>query len=449
MGMNVRRIGTTLIGLAVVGVVVSGIKFAGKYRLSPEMVVAIEEVRTADYPEDPSHRSIFYDRYTDRRLRLVQKDDTHFDFIFESDDPKVASISLLDIDLTLFVPCLPDSVRGDKNLEIIALVDREWNRQQVRFGGGHPQLRIEGGDGFEKKEIHTVELARNCLNAGLWEILITKMEDGKKSLYYQGWFTFPLGHYKNIFEQLNGISYWKHWFRLEHWLDPEGLTMDLTKLRTVVSEQIVKGSCDCNETVVLDGEQVRKARTTNAAGVRCWDDFCRRRDMIQFASFIPPGRYSVRHPWGNQYERIESFENSVVRWVKPTGSEESLLEIELVFRDGRNGEKNRFLVSGIEWEKLPVLDQTQYSKGFYMPMGVGVPPFYQNYDKLKGHVPYEQPYFSFLLDADNRWINHHEVAIDGPVIHRDPKDPNKLHVYLLSYERHSIVGHYMVEVEGV
>jgi hypothetical protein len=40
------------------------------------------------------------------------------------------------------------------------------------------------------------------------------------------------------------------------------------------------------------------------------------------------------------------------------------------------------------------------------------------------------------------------VAVDGPVLHRDEADPGKLHLYLLSYERHSLVGHFVLATGG-
>jgi hypothetical protein len=51
-----------------------------------------------------------------------------------------------------------------------------------------------------------------------------------------------------------------------------------------------------------------------------------------------------------------------------------------------------------------------------------------------------------LLDSQDRWINHHEVAIDGPVLHRDKLNPDLLHLYLLSYERHTLIGHYVISL---
>jgi hypothetical protein len=81
----------------------------------------------------------------------------------------------------------------------------------------------------------------------------------------------------------------------------------------------------------------------------------------------------------------------------------------------------------------------------YMPMGIGVPPFFQSYDALEKSPPQESPYVSVLLDGNDRWIDHHSFAIDGPVLHRDEEDPELLHVYLLSYERHSLIAHIVLQ----
>jgi len=284
------------------------------------------------------------------------------------------------------------------------------------------------------------------LNAGLWEVLLYTTEEGKKSLYYQGWFTFPLGHYKELFEKYNDVSYWKHWHRLEHWSDPEGTQVHLKTLRAVVNEREVAAVQHSIEDIIVDGEQKRKAKTVKAENVKCWGDVCEKKQNIQYATFIPPGRYTMSKPWGNEYERIEHFEKAIVRKIKSPGSARTLDEIELVFKNSKNGEKNRFIISGITLSMLPRLNPQQYSKGLYMPMGVSVPPFYQTYDDLKKSPPQYSPYFCLLLDGEGKWINHHDVAIDGPVIHRDHLDPSLYHIYLLSYERHSLVGHYTIKL---
>jgi hypothetical protein len=40
-----------------------------------------------------------------------------------------------------------------------------------------------------------------------WEVLLFVRENDAKALYYHGWFTFPMGHYRNIFERNTGMPY--------------------------------------------------------------------------------------------------------------------------------------------------------------------------------------------------------------------------------------------------
>ena len=352
-------------------------------------------------------------------------------------------------------PSVPNWVKGDAGLTRLALTDRQWNRQQVSFGRDPDHIEVTGGDGFEAKHLVSAELAKNCLNAGLWEVLLFVDEDGQKKLYYQSWFTFPLGHYKKVFEHNTGLSYWRHWYYLEHWFNPAGTAVRLDSLRRVIAEREVPATFDRDEMVLFDGEQVRKRRTTIAENVRTWGDFYDAR-KVRFAAFIPPGRYSVEHPWKNEYWRIDRFEKAILREVESPGSDSPLHELELVLSSTRNGEKVRFLVSGFDPEKLPRLAPQQYAGTMtatardaavraYMPMGIGTPPFFQDYAALRNAPPHTSPFFSVALDDKDQWINHHDLAIDGPVLHRDDQESSVLHVYLLSYERHTLIGHWRVE----
>ena len=38
------------------------------------------------------------------------------------------------------------------------------------------------------------------------------------------------------------------------------------------------------------------------------------------------------------------------------------------------------------------------------------------------------------------------MAIDGPVIHRDEDNPDLVHLYLMSYERHLLVSHFKLSI---
>jgi hypothetical protein len=446
---------------------------ASLHRTSDCMKVPVTEYCAAAYPEDPAPHSAMFGCYQGRCLTLKSHcDGKHFDFIFHSDDPRIARVVFRNIDVSLMTPGLPEYVRGDEGLERIAVVDRQWNRQQVQFPVPGPHVEVCGGDGFEVENLAVASLAKNCLNAGLWEVLLFVKEDGKKAMYYQGWFTFPLGHYKRIWEANTGLSYCKdlNWYRMEHWLDPSGTPINLCRLRTPCSETLVDAQfCPC-EPIVYDGEQVRKTISSNMCYQQTWADVLAA-DSCSFATFKKPGRYRVHKPWGNEYGRLAAFEKAIVRTVEcPSRPDQMLHEIELVFRpDGSQPRKKkkccqfkprccqregkcdrcpatRIIVGGIDLNALPHLPVQKYSKGLYMPMGIGVPPFYQTYEELLLEPPTFSPYYSFILNQCSEWIDHHKIAIDGPVLHRDIDNPDLIHMYLLSYERHILVAHLVLPI---
>lgn len=417
--------------------------FQTRYATSDIMDVKLTEYTNTQYPEDPADRSQDFGRYANRTLQLIKRDDTHFDFVLKPTNSHTATITFKNVDVSLFVTSEPLWTKANPDLETIALTDREWNRQQVSFSRESGHVEVSGGNGFEASNLYSAEIAKNCLNAGLWEILLFTNEGGKK-LYYQSWFTFPLGHYKNVFEKNTGISYWLKWIRLEHWVNPQGALMDLNGLREVKSEREVQARFLQDEPIFAFGEQKRKQRTLIASNLLTWKDFYQGK-QIHFATFAPPGRYEVNKPWKNEYWRLAKFKKVYVRDViSAANKSKTLKELELVFEDEKTGQPTRVFVSGFDVNTLPQLKVEDYPKGLYMPMGIGVPPFFQKYEDLEKNPPYQSPYFSMVLDGESRWINHHDMAVDGPVIHRDSNDPNLLHVYLLSYERHSLIAHFLV-----
>lgn len=421
--------------IAVTLVLVLGVIYVVKYHHSPEMQIEIEEIATEHYPEDPSILHDEYGKYRERSLRLKQMDDTHFTFAFVSEDPKVATVTLKNLDLSLWIPTIPEWAVGDEDLEVISLVEREWNRQQVRFTPGMENLEITGGDGFEESQVVSVELARNCLNAGLWELMLYVDGENGKELYYHGWFDFPLGYYKKLFETFNETSYWGHWFRLEHWFDPEGTPVDLERLRTITGEKNAKIERIDDLEEITAGEQKRKKHLKD-----------QKTNLL--ASFIPPGRYSAEHPWKENYEKIDQVEGCQIREVVCPQQEKELVEFEIQYISSRDGRPHRLVIGGIDLSSIPVLSSYEYHKGLYMPMGFGVPPFNQPYEELQDNPPHLSTYYSFLLDEEGNWVNHHEASIDGPVIHRDLFYPDRYHIYLLSYERAELVSHFVVEVRS-
>ena len=444
---RLRRLIVRALGiLLLVGAVGIGYFFS-RYTVAEETSVDVFEFPSFQYAGDPSGRSPYYSEYKGRQLKLVQVDETHFDFVFQPLDEHVAKVVFKNVDVSLMTVNVPEYVKENDGLRRIALTDREWNRQQVQFHVGSDDVEVTGGDGFEQENLKIASLARNCLNAGLWEVLLfTKTETGKQ-MYYQGWFSFPIGQYKRLWENNNGLSYWNdfNFYRMEHWLDPAGNVIPVEKLRTVVSESKIDAHFDPDEPIPFAGEQIRKRRTTQAPGVRTWGDVIEKRDDISLATFYPPGYYDVAKPWHNRYDLIAKFQNATHRRVKSLLDGEELDELQLTF-ESVDGKQSRLFIGGLDLSKVPAVARDQYNKGLYLPMGIGTPPFYQDYEVLKESPPQDNPYYSFFLDENNGWIDHHSMAVDGPILHRDAENPDLLHLYLMSYERHLLVAHFELTV---
>ena len=51
-----------------------------RYATTDDMLLPIREYGASEYPEDPGERSVHICQYSGRRLRLIRRDATHFDF---------------------------------------------------------------------------------------------------------------------------------------------------------------------------------------------------------------------------------------------------------------------------------------------------------------------------------------------------------------------------------
>ena len=163
-----------------------------------------------------------------------------------------------------------------------------------------------------------------------------------------------MGQYKRLWENNTGLSYWNdfNFYRMEHWLNPEGDVLPVEKLRTIVSETEIDAKFDPEEPIRFAGEQIRKRRTVQAPGVRNWGDVVEKRDSISFASFNPPGFYDVETPWHNRFELIAKFKNAAHRRVKSVLNGEELDELELRF-ETVDGKETRLYIGGLDLSKAP------------------------------------------------------------------------------------------------
>lgn len=429
----------------VILVIASLVWFANRYSARPPQAVALTAFSKEAYPENPERASQVFGAYPHRRLIIERLGGTRFRFLLEPASPKSAVIELTDVDLAHVVAAVPPWAKSDLNLTKIGLIDREWNRQQVRFTRPSTHLDVrEGGDGFEQRALTRVDLARNCLNAGLWELLLFTTEDGEERVYEHLWFTFPLGLYKQVFERVNDLSYWSYWWSLEHWVDPSGTAIRLDRLRTVEREWSVQATALWDQPVSAQGEQVLKRRnilTPVATTYRDWYN-----QPVRFASFIPPGRYSRAHPRETQLHYLAELTGVIVRRVKLMENTDALLEIELAFRSSKTGESTRLILGGLDWAAIPVASPEQYDRGWQVPLGIGNPSFFESYEQVVASPPIQRTFYGFHLDAQNRWLDHHAIGVDGPLFHRDADDPSLLHLYLLSYERHTLLSHVILVI---
>ncbi|MGH7206981.1 MAG: hypothetical protein ACREI2_12325 [Nitrospiraceae bacterium] len=417
--------------------------FQSRYDNAPMQTIELIRFSNADYPEDPEDRSLAFGNYPHRRLRVLQIADTRFRFVIEPASDHAPTIELLDVDLAHFVAAVPYWVKSDPDLTKVGLIDREWNRQQVSFRRDSPYVQVhEGGDGFERRALSRVDLARNCLNAGLWEILLFTVEDGEERVYEHTWFTFPLGLYKQLFERVNGLPYWDYWWSLEHWVDPSGAPIRLDGLRTVEREWTLSASARWDESPGAHGEQALKRKNILSPPIYSYRDWYTQ--PVQFASFIPPGRYSLAHPRDTKLQYLAEFTGAKLRQVQTPAEAGSLYEIELAFRDGRTQEPTRLIFGGLDLRSLPSTSVNQYIRGWQVPMGIGNPSFFESYEELLADPPARRPFYGFHLDAAGSWIDHHAVGVDGPLLHWDADDPSTLHLYLIAYERHALLNHFVI-----
>ncbi|MBK8517098.1 MAG: hypothetical protein IPL55_12710 [Saprospiraceae bacterium] len=92
--------------------------------------------------------------------------DSLFDIQITSDSRR-DTISLSSIKLKEMIPLACSKVKGDDYLTHITLINQEWNRNQVSFDRSEFNINI-----VDSKDITRLDIARNCLNAYLWEVIL-------------------------------------------------------------------------------------------------------------------------------------------------------------------------------------------------------------------------------------------------------------------------------------
>ncbi len=396
---------------------------------------SIKNLSDQEYPDNPDigfRTSDYSNHFFDRGI--LRKSQTGYSLVFYSGESG-DSILVEDIDLMEFIPTIPEHIREDDYLKYISLVNQEWNRNQVRFDKRKFHSSIP--------EIQRTDIARNCLNSYLWEVIIYKQENGDQLPHGHGWFDFPPEIYRQLFEEKNGISFSRYSEPLENWIDPESNIIDFAKFRQVQEKLDIRAEDRSNEMYPLKGERKRKQREIiipkEYSSMR---DF--QTDSTCFATFSPPGYYKRSDPRQTELGRIRNLDNATISRIT-CGDQESF-ELVLAFSDESGERKTDFVLGGFDPKNFPILEEQAANDAWKGSMGIGNHTFYESYDQHIAHKTSSNPYYALLVDEEGRWLDSHKIGIDGPLIHRDPEDHNIWHIWLLSFERHALVGHYEVEI---
>jgi hypothetical protein len=240
------------------------------------------------------------------------------------------------------------------------------------------------------------------------------------------------------------MSYESFRDELENWIDPPSQVVDLAVLRKEVSSKPLSFESLNEEFYSLKGEREKKARNIlyPVKGVKISDFLT---DSSRFATFCREGVYDKSDPRKTQLGHLANLQSVRMRHtLNPALPKDTLLELELGFK-GKDNSVTKFILGGLALHKLPQLDEADLHKGWQMPMGIANHSFYETYQNALENPHMQSNYFGLLTNGQNEWLDSHQVGIDGPLLFLDKIDPRKLHVLLLSFERHAFVGHYLLQ----
>lgn len=413
-----------------------------KQELNSQFSAALTSLGSTQYPDNPdlSIQSNLTGQYKHDSILFSSDTSGKFTITLPPANANSDTLILSNIDLSEWIPSVPDDLKKDEYLEEIGLINQEWNRQQVSFSPNEFALR---GGGNEKQIATRVDLARNCLNAGLWEVIAYTKEGEDTKPYYHGWFTFPKTPYEKLFEARNDIPYSKWGKYLDNWTDPESKTINLPLLRTVLSERPVPFQNLNTGFYPMTGERKKKFRNIirpeHPASI---NDFLN--DSTLFATFSPPGIYTRKDPRKTKLSRLFKPVNVMERQV--VSNKDTVTELDISFQQRGSDEITRFVVGGIDLKTLPQESFETTDKGWQMPMGIADHTFYESYPNALKNASKKSPFYAFLLTKEGRWLDSHFIGIDGPLMYLDAKDSHKLHFWILAFERHALVGHYTITI---
>jgi hypothetical protein len=135
-------------------------------------LIPIKMLSDSAYPDNPDigFRSAQYNQIRYDAVKLNRHDDFVFDISLSDSTDANHSITLRKVNLFEFIPSAPQWVKADKYLTHLSIVNQEWNRFQVQFPRTFEELELKRNS-FENQHFSRIDVAQNCLNAYLWEVI--------------------------------------------------------------------------------------------------------------------------------------------------------------------------------------------------------------------------------------------------------------------------------------
>lgn len=399
----------------------------------------IKNLTDEEYPDNPDigFRSSDYQNelFSTGVLDIIEKERSLATFNFYTKERD--TVSLENIDLSEFFPTIPNAVKDDEYLSYISCVNQEWNRNQVQF--------LNGEFKSTDKKIMRVDLARNCLNAYLWEVILYVEENNALTPYAHGWFDFPHDLYGQFFEQKNNVPFSKYQAVLVDWVEPENKVLDLSRLRKTLNPVKIKYADQSGSMYPLKAARQKKFKEIiHPTSFETMKDL--QSDFTLFATFTPPGFYNKKDPRKTELGRFYNLENIEMNEIESKMNGAELKELKLDFNHQSKNIKTTLIIGGLDLDDFPVLDIEEANKGWKNSMGIGNHTFYETYETHNSIKAATNPYYGLLVDESGSWLDSHKVGIDGPIFHFSDEGKKQLHLWLLSFERHALVGHYVIDM---
>jgi hypothetical protein len=354
-------------------------------------------------------------------LELLQRSEGRYDVRLLPGD---GAPQLRDADLRLLVPRVPRLARGDGALTRLALIQREFNRNEV-----HNPLP-DGSD---------LSIANNCLERGLWEVKLARQQDGKTVTLFHAWFTFPKEQYARLFEQANGMGYEAYDGVLASYSGVGGFVLPLGALRTVKSERDLAGldvhAADPLERLTEQRNKTKLLKTD----VATYGDFSRAdKQPITTAKFNVPGMYDQTDAMRFDLTWLAKPSRVVWREVANPRVPVTFPEVEVGFENGY-----RILIADAKLSELAPRREVPATESDVLRLvcGIGTPVIHATAAERAAEISEDRPRYLMILDAKGNHVDNHLTGVDGVYIWRDAGDPGRLHLWLVGYERIALVAH--------